>query len=412
MMSSSSPISPLAPTCYPILSPLNGVALYKAHTGIRYQGRPDLLTMHFAPETQVAGVFTKNLLPAAPVLWDQKLMRLTQQARALVVNAGNANAYTGEEGIKAVRVIVNQLTELHGYKETEIFMASTGVIGQALQTERLTQALNREMQPASWEDAARAIMTTDTFPKYATRSVAIGEHTVTIHGIAKGSGMIAPDMATMLCFIATDATIPMPALQAMLNRANEQSFNSITVDGDTSTNDTVLFFATGSVAHTPINSHRVHAIAPFVEALESLMKELAQLVVRDGEGAQKFITIRVIGANSTIAARHIAKTIGESPLVKTALAASDANWGRIMMAIGRAGERIDVRFMKLWFGDVLVAANGTVHPDYNEEQVIPMLQSQNIAITVDVGMKGSGEATIWTCDLTHGYIDINGSYRS
>jgi len=406
--------SPLAPAQTPALPALDGVRLGAAACGLRYKGRTDLLLAEFAPGTAVAGLFTRSLTASAAVDWCRAALP-GASARALVVNSGNANAFTGRAGIASVRATAEAAARLAGCRPDQVFIASTGVIGEPLDHGRIVAnlpALHAGLDDAAWNDAARAIMTTDTFPKAATRAARIGDRTVTINGIAKGSGMIAPDLATMLAFVATDAALPAPVMQSLLKRAVENSFNAITVDSDCSTSDTVLMFATGQVApQPPVAAAGDGRLRDFRRALDSLLLDLAHQVVRDGEGATKFVTITVSGAASKRAARRIAMAIANSPLVKTAIAGEDANWGRVVMAVGKAGERADRDRLSISIGDTLVAENGMVRAGYDEAPVNRHMRGQSIEIRVDVGV-GRGRATVWTCDLTHGYIDINGSYRS
>jgi glutamate N-acetyltransferase/amino-acid N-acetyltransferase len=400
-------VSPLAPISYPLLPPVAGVRLATAACGVRYAGRTDLLVAELAEGTNVAGVFTTSLTASAPVLACREALK-SGKARALVVNSGNSNAFTGKAGEEAVAAIRAAAASIFSCGSVNIFTASTGVIGEKLPYDKITAALPAacsSLSDTSWKEAAQAIMTTDTYPKLATRTASIGGTKVTINGIAKGSGMIAPDMATMLAFVFTDASIPAPMLQKMLNDANETSFNSVTVDGDTSTSDTLLVFATGK-AGNPDGDY-----TDFANALSSLLHELALHVVKDGEGAEKLVTITVTGAESKKAAKRIGMSIANSPLVKTALAASDANWGRVVMAVGKAGERADRDKLSISIGGVSVAKNGAADPGYDEAKIVGHMQGRDIVIAVDVGV-GSESATVYTCDLTHGYIDINGSYRS
>lgn len=381
--------------------------------GIRYKNRTDLLLMELAEGTSAAGVLTQSLTASAPV--DACRESLTHgHARALVVNSGNSNAFTGKAGGEAVGHITGTCARLFSCHAHDIYTASTGVIGEKLPHEKITAALPDmvpHLKDNAWERAARAIMTTDTYPKIATRTADIGGKKVVINGIAKGSGMIAPDMATMLAFVFTDAAIPSPVLQHLLEQANARTFNCITVDGDTSTSDTLLMFATGKAGNEPPKFAADKPVAGFAGALHAVLHELALLVVKDGEGAEKLVTVNVTGAASDIAARRIAMSIANSPLVKTAIAASDANWGRIVMAVGKAGERADRDALSIKIGGVTVAENGGAAPGYREEQIKAHMQGRDIVIEVDVGING-GKATVWTCDLTHRYIDINGSYRS
>jgi len=408
--------SPLAPAAFPAIPPVSGVDLAAGAAGIRYAGRDDVMLALLAPGTTAAGVFTRSKTASAPVEWCREaLVRGGGAARAVIVNAGNANAFTGRAGLAAVRRTAETTAGLAGAEAGAVFVASTGVIGEPLDDSRIRAVLGGlrdRAAPGGWAAAARAIMTTDTFPKGATRTAVIDGATVTLAGIAKGSGMIAPDMATMLAFVFTDAAIPAPVLQPMLARANARAFNCITVDGDTSTSDTLMLFATGrGPAHGPVDRPGDRRLADFRRALGDLLIDLACQVVRDGEGAAKFVTIDVTGAASAPAARRIGLAIANSPLVKTAIAGADANWGRIVMAVGKAGERADRDRLMIRIGGVLVAENGVAHPDYREERLAGHMRGREIAIAVDVGV-GRGRARVWTCDLTHGYIDINADYRS
>ncbi len=406
------PVSPLA-VPLPDLAPLAGVRLGVAEAGIRYRNRADLMMAELAPGTTVAGVFTRNKCPGAPVDWDRAALK-GGKARALVVNAGNANVFTGRAGRDAVKATAEAAAALVGCKPKEVFVASTGVIGEVLPHAKLTAALpalHGSLAEDGWAGAARGIMTTDTFPKGATRTATIGGETVTISGFAKGSGMIAPDMATMLCFVFTDAKIPAPALQAMLAKGSETSFNRTTVDSDTSTSDTVLLFATGQAKHPRVPAEGGAMLRDFRRALDEVLMDLALQVVRDGEGAQKLIRIDVTGATTAKSAKRIAMAIANSPLVKTAIAGEDANWGRIVMAVGKAGEPADRDRLSVAVGGTWMAKDGGVVPGYDETPVVAHMKGREIEIAVDIGL-GTGKATAWTCDLTHGYIDINGSYRS
>ncbi len=408
------PLSPLAPAAFPAMPDVAGVRLAAGACGVRYRGRDDLVLVELAPGTAVAGVFTRSRTAAAPVLWCREAV-LGGRARAVVVNSGNANAFTGAFGDAGVRRSVGEAARVVGAEPNEVFVASTGVIGEPLADEKIIGALSglhARLSADAWEAAARAIMTTDTFPKGSTRRTTIDGETVTINGIAKGSGMIAPNMATMLAFLFTDAALPAAVLQPMLGRAADRSFNSITVDGDTSTNDTVLLFATGKgPRHNPVGRAGAARLGGFRAALGEVMVDLAQQIVRDGEGAGKFVTIAVSGAASARAARRIGLAIANSPLVKTAIAGADANWGRIVMAVGKAGERVERDRLSIRIGGVPVAEGGRRHPDYREGQAAGHMKGRDIVIEVDVGV-GRGRAAVWTCDLTHGYIDINADYRS
>jgi glutamate N-acetyltransferase/amino-acid N-acetyltransferase len=406
-------VSPLAPARQPDMPEIKGVRLAAYACGLRYKGRPDLLVMELSPGTTAAGVFTRSLTASAPVEWCRAALK-GGTGRAVIVNSGNANAFTGSLGVASVARTVERTASLFGCGKSEIFIASTGTIGVPLPDEKITNALPEAMKglsAANWPDAARAIMTTDTFPKMATRTAQIGGVPVTINGIAKGAGMIAPDMATMLSYVATDATIPAAILQDLLARGCTKSFNSITVDSDTSTSDTLMLFATGQTAHPAVGAARDPLLKDFRAKLDELLLELAHMVVKDGEGARKFVTITVGGAASAGAAKRIALAIANSPLVKTAIAGEDANWGRVVMAVGKSGEKADRDRLAISIGGVRVAANGQVVPDYDEGPVALHMKQSDILLDVDVGV-GKGKATVWTCDLTHGYIDINGSYRT
>jgi len=405
--------SPLAPAQSPILPPIAGVRLAALACGIRYKERKDLCLFAFDPGTAAAGVFTKSLTAGAPVDWCKASLK-GKSARAFLVNSGNSNAFTGRVGKRAVKITAGATAKLLRCKPGEVFVASTGVIGEPLPYERIVGAipdLIDWLKADAWQGAAEAIMTTDTYAKLATRKAWIGEVEVTINGVAKGSGMIAPDMATMLAFAATDAAIPAPILQILLAEATEKSFNRITVDSDTSTSDTLLLAATGKAGNKRPKSARDPFLREFRAALDDLMLDLALQIVRDGEGASKFVAIAVSGAANAGAAKRIGLAIANSPLVKTAIAGQDANWGRIVAAIGKSGERADRDKLAIRIGGVLVAKNGGRAPDYDEAPVAQHMKGQEIEIEVELGL-GKGRATVWTCDLTHGYIDINGSYRS
>jgi glutamate N-acetyltransferase / amino-acid N-acetyltransferase len=408
----SGPISPLA-LPLPEMPAIAGAECASTAAGIRYKTREDMTVFRFAAGTTVAGVFTMNKCPGAPVDWCRAALK-GGKARALVVNAGNSNVFTGRAGRETCERTAAETAALLGCKPREVFIASTGVIGERLPTDVLLAALPgavAKLQADSWQSAARAIMTTDTFPKGATRTAKIGDATVTICGIAKGSGMIAPDMATMLSFIATDAKIPAAALQKLLSKGNAKSFNCVTVDSDTSTSDTVLLFATGQAKHARVPAEGGPMLKDFARALDEVLHDLALMVARDGEGAQKLITIDVTGAVSAKSAHRVAMAIANSPLVKTAVAGEDANWGRIVMAVGKAGEPADRDKLSVAVGGVWMAREGGVIPDYDEAPVVAHMKGREVQITVDLGL-GRGKARVWTCDLTHGYIDINGSYRS
>jgi glutamate N-acetyltransferase/amino-acid N-acetyltransferase len=403
----------LAPS-FADLPAIAGVRLATAAAGIRYKKRTDVLLALFDEGTTVGGVFTQSRCPSAPVDWCREALA-GGKARALLVNSGNANAFTGKRGREAARMSAELVARATRCGPQEVYLASTGVIGEPLDAGKLAAVIGdaaARAQPGAWMDAARAIMTTDTYPKGASRTTNIGDATVTINGIAKGAGMIAPDMATLLAFVMTDAAIAPGVLTPLLERATEDTFNAITVDGDTSTSDTLLMFATGRAAGAPvIESLTDRRVKPFREALEDLLRNLAHQVVRDGEGARKFVEVRVSGAASKKSARRIGMAIANSPLVKTAVAGEDANWGRIVMAVGKAGEPADRDRLAIWFGDTRVAVNGERDPNYSEDLASAYMKRGEIVIAVDVGV-GKGKDTVWTCDLTHGYIDINGKYRS
>jgi glutamate N-acetyltransferase/amino-acid N-acetyltransferase len=411
------PTSPLA-VKLPELPPLAGVRLGATAAAIRYHDRTDLVMIELAQGTTVAGVFTSNKCPGAPVDWCRGALK-GGRARAVVVNAGNANVFTGRAGRDACAATAEAAAKLVGSPARQVFVASTGVIGETLPHERLTAALpalHATLAEDGWEAAARGIMTTDTFPKGATRVAQIGDAQVRISGIAKGSGMIAPDMATMLCFVFTDAKLPADVMQTMLRRGVDASFNCTTVDSDTSTSDTVLLFATGQAKHPRIPpadgaAARNRLLADFARKLDDLLLDLALQVVRDGEGAQKLVRIDVSGATTARSAKRIAMTVANSPLVKTAIAGEDANWGRIVMAVGKAGEPADRDKLSIAVGGVWMARHGGVVAGYDESPVVAHMKGNEVSIAIDIGL-GKGKATAWTCDLTHGYIDINGSYRS
>ena len=404
-------VSPLAPGRFPDLPEIGGVRVATTNAGIRYEGRDDLLLAELAPGTAIAGTLTRSLTASAPVEWCREALA-GGRARAIVVNSGNANAFTGRLGRAAVEHTVAAAAAGLGCAEREVFVSSTGVIGEPLPAESTVveelPGLVRTLAPGAWDAAAGAIMTTDTFPKGASATARIGGETVRIAGIAKGSGMIAPDMATMLAYVFTDAAVPPGLLQKLTSRAVGRSFNAITVDSDTSTSDTVLVAATGAAGNPPPDASMLRG---FGRALEAVCRDLAHQIVRDGEGASKFIEIAVAGAASARAARRIGLAIANSPLVKTAIAGEDANWGRIVMAVGKAGEKADRDALRIAIGGVEITRGGQVVPDYDETPVALHMQGQEIRIAVDVGV-GRGKAVVWTCDLTHGYIDINGSYRS
>lgn len=410
------PQSPLAPRAWAVLPPVDGVRLATAALGLRYHDRPDVLLVECAPGTSVAGVFTRSTTAAAPVRWCREALAAytTDKPSLLLVNAGQANAFTGKQGMADAKACAAALSEQHVCPQHNVMLASTGVIGEALPVDALLAVLpvlKQELAETPWAEASAAIGTTDTFPKRLSTQVNLLGHTVTINGIAKGSGMISPNMATMLAFVFTDAAIAPDVWQHLLEESNAVSFNCITVDGDSSTNDTLLAYATGAAGNEVVdNLHDPH-FHDFRTAFHELLTELAKLVVCDGEGARKFITVHVNGAESKAGAHRIAMAIANSPLVKTAIAGEDANWGRIVMAIGKTLEPIRQEDISIAFGDHIIARSGAALPGYEEGPVAEYMTEQAIDITVEVG-HGMGEAKVWTCDLTQGYIDINADYRS
>ncbi|MBO6510756.1 MAG: bifunctional glutamate N-acetyltransferase/amino-acid acetyltransferase ArgJ [Roseibium sp.] len=412
----STSVSPLAPKSYPDMPEIRGVRFATAAAGIKYAGRTDVLLATLSEETSVAGVFTRSKCTSAPVDWCKDRIA-DGKATALLVNSGNANAFTGKKGRASVDLSADIVANALDCAKSEIFLASTGVIGEPLPAEKfadVVEALKNDQGQANWLEAAKAIMTTDTYPKVATASVDLDGQTVSINGIAKGAGMIAPDMATMLSFIFTDAAISADVLQALLSGETGGSFNAITVDSDTSTSDTVLLFATGAAAAdgvAPVTSLEDPRVDVLRAALSDVMVDLAHQIVRDGEGARKFVEVRVDGAETDQSAKKIALAIANSPLVKTAVAGEDANWGRVVMAVGKAGEPADRDRLAIWFGDIRVAVEGERDPDYSEEAASEVMKQEDIVIRVDLGL-GSGQASVWTCDLTKEYVAINGDYRS
>jgi glutamate N-acetyltransferase / amino-acid N-acetyltransferase len=406
-------VSPLAPAGFPQLGPIAGVRLAAFACGIRYTGRDDLMLAELAPGSAIAGVFTRSLTAGAPVLWCRECLA-GGDVRGIVVNSGNSNTFTGRAGKEVVEATATTAARLLGCEPNQVFVSSTGVIGEPPPADKILSALPRIVPLLSadgWESAARAILTTDTFPKGAPATAAIDGVEVRLSGFAKGSGMIAPDMATMLAYVFTDAALPSAVLQALLAASADRSFNCITVDGDTSTSDTVLLCATQQAAHSPVADATDPRLGDFTRALDRVMIDLAQQIVRDGEGAEKFVTIEVTGAATERAARGIGLTIGNSPLVKTALSAGDPNWGRIVMAVGKAGEEVDLDRLSISIGGIQITTGGGPVPGYDETPVADHMRGRDIQIAVDVGV-GHGKATVWTCDLTHRYIDINASYRS
>ena len=407
------PVSPLAPKTFAELPEIAGVRFATAEAGIKYQNRTDVLLAAFDAGTVAAGVLTRSRCPSAAVDWCRAALPGVF-ARALVVNSGNANAFTGVKGRDSVRQTADFASKALGCLPGEVFLASTGVIGEPLDAQKFDGVLAQmagRLKPAPYLDAARAIMTTDTFPKLATATVDIDGVTVTVNGIAKGSGMIAPDMATMLSFIFTDMPVSASVLQTLLSQHVTTSFNAITVDSDTSTSDTLLAFATGKAGVPPLASIDDARASVFGAALHDVLFDLALQVVRDGEGATKLVAVTVESASSDASAAKIARAIANSPLVKTAIAGEDANWGRVVMAVGKAGEPADRDRLSIRFGDLLVARDGERAPGYDEAATSAYMKNQALEITVGIGL-GTGTFTAYTCDLTHGYIDINGSYRS
>ena len=402
-------VSPLAPAEFPNLPVIEGVKFASIAAGVKYQGRTDVMLATLVPGTVVAGAFTRSATRSAPVLDCQaKLGQASDQGAAILVNSGNSNAFTGKGGVAAVEAITDAVARACDLLQTRVFTSSTGVIGEPLPFERITAVLDTLAASTKADGiaaAAKAIMTTDTFPKGSFATIEIDGKTVSISGIAKGSGMIAPDMATMLVYIFTDAKISQPSLQALVSAQNEKTFNCITVDSDTSTSDSLIVAATGA------SGVAVDDNPDFVRALHGVMQDLAHQVVRDGEGATKFVEITVTGAASDTDAKTHAMSIANSPLVKTAIAGEDANWGRIVMAVGKSGAAADRDRLGIRFGDVEVAKDGWRSESYSEEAAAAHMKGDHILIGVEIGL-GVGAATVWTCDLTHGYIDINADYRS
>src|SRR3984893_4999512 len=409
-------ISPFAPTSFPNLPDIEGVRFAAGAAGIRDKDRTDVMLAVFDKGTHVAGLFTKSKCPSAAVDWCRARLK-GGKAHALVVNSGNANAFTGKAGAQAVKITAALAAKATGGSVNEVFLASTGVIGEPLDAAKfdgVLETLAARAAPHGLLEAAKAIMTTDTFPKVATVSATLAGVEVTLTGMAKGAGMIAPDMATMLAFVFTDAPIVAAALQSMLAKSVERSFNAITIDGDTSTSDTLMLFATAAAAKRgapKISAANDRRLAPFKQALDLLLLDLAHQAVRDGEGARKFVEVKVTRAATAAAAKKIAFSIANSPLVKTAIAGEDANWGRIVMAVGKAGVPAERDRLAIWFNDVRVAQKGQRDPAYDEAAVSRLMRAAEITIRVDLGM-GKGTATVWTCDLTKEYVAINGDYRS
>ncbi|SHJ01024.1 bifunctional glutamate N-acetyltransferase/amino-acid acetyltransferase ArgJ [Wenxinia saemankumensis] len=402
-------VSPLAPAAFPSLPVVGGVRFATAKAGVKYKDRTDVMLAELAEGSVIAGTFTRSSTRSANVLdCEAKNGRPATGRAAILVNSGNSNAFTGRAGVEAVETLAAAVQTVTGIDRHRVFTSSTGVIGEPLPHDRIAAKLGELAQKLSVtgaEEAARAIMTTDTFPKGASTTIIVDGHPVTIMGIAKGSGMIAPDMGTMLVYLFTDARIAHGPLQATLRELTDRTFNAITVDSDTSTSDTLLMAATGASGVDVTRS------AAFTKALHGVMLDLAKQVVRDGEGATKFVEVNVTGAADDADARKVAMSIANSPLVKTAIAGEDANWGRIVMAVGKSGARADRDRLSIRFGEIEVARDGWRAPDYSEEDASAYMKRQELEIGVDLGL-GSGRSTVWTCDLTHGYIDINADYRS
>lgn len=409
--------SPFAPETMPDMPTIDGVELAVAKAFIKYENRSDLLLASLAKGTVAAGTFTRSKTASGAVQWCQKNLaqrRGNGKASALIVNSGNANAFTGAKGEKSVETIGAFVADIMDCAKTEVYQSSTGVIGEPLPEDRILKAITNikgSLGRSSYQEAAEAIMTTDTFAKYQTDHCQIDGETITLNGIAKGSGMIAPDMATMLAYLFTDLPVKQSILQKLVSKAVDATFNCITVDGDTSTSDTVLVFATGKANIKPIKDEKDSRLRPFKRMLTKQLKALALMIVKDGEGISKFVSIRVKGAKGRKAAKTIGLSIANSPLVKTAIAGSDPNWGRIVMAVGKAGEAADRDKLNIWIGGHLVAENGGRAPEYDEAPLARYMKGENIEIEVDIGL-GNGKAEIWTCDLTHEYISINADYRS
>ncbi len=410
-------ISPFAPKQPADMPAIEGVRFAACEAGIRYKNRDDLMVAVLDPGTAAAGVLTQSKTCSAPVLWCRQSLA-GGKARILVVNSGNANAFTGKKGRDAVEATAEFAMKATGCEQDEVYLASTGVIGEPLEAGKfrhLLDGLVTSAQADAWPRAARAIMTTDTYPKLATRKARIGNVDVSINGFCKGAGMIAPDMATMLCFLFTDAAVSAPALQQIVSSGAATSFNCMTIDGDTSTSDTCLIFATGAAAkrgQKPVDRAGDPMLAEFTAAVHDLLKELAIMVAKDGEGLSKFVTLVIEGAESDAAARRIGLSVANSPLVKTAIAGEDPNWGRVVMAVGKSGEAADRDNLSIWFGSRAVAERGERAATYDEPTIAAYMKSREIDIRVDVGVGGPGRATIWTCDLTQDYFAINADYRS
>ena len=406
-------VSPFAPESFPALPPLDGFTMATAEAGIKYTGRTDVWVLRGDPGTQVAGVFTQNRCPGAPVDWSRRALDIaTDGPRLVVVNSGNANVFGGRASVDAVEATAQAAARAFGGEPGAVQIASTGVIGEALPAERMVAVFpDMDLRADGWKAAARAIMTTDTHPKGATATARIHGQVVRINGIAKGSGMIAPDMATMLSYVATDAALSQEVLQTLLSEAVQTTFNAITVDSDTSTSDTLLLLASGAANNAPITSPDDPALADFARALHAVLFDLSQQVIKDGEGISKYVAITVSGAVSVASARAVAMSVANSPLVKTAIAGEDANWGRIVMAVGKAGEPAERDRLTVTLGPHVLARHGERMPDYTEQDGSAYMRRDHIEIGIDLGL-GDGAFTAYTCDLTHGYIDINADYRS
>lgn len=410
-------VSPFAPQQLADMPPIEGVRFAACEAGIRYKNRDDLMVAVLEPGTVAAGVLTRSKTCSAPVLWCRQNLQVGK-ARVLVVNSGNANAFTGKRGREAVETTAQFAMNAAGCSRSEVYLASTGVIGEPLEAGKfrhLLAGLVTAAKPDAWAKAARAIMTTDTYPKLATRKARIGNVEVSINGFCKGAGMIAPDMATMLCFLFTDAAVSAAPLQQIMSSGAATSFNCMTIDSDTSTSDTCLMFATGAAAkrgQKPVDEIDDPSLVEFAAATHDLLKELAIMVAKDGEGLSKFVTLVVEGAESDAAARRIGLSVANSPLVKTAIAGQDPNWGRVVMAVGKSGEAADRDNLSIWFGRHAVAERGERAASYDEPTIAAYMRAREIDIRVDVGVGGPGRATIWTCDLTQDYFLINADYRS
>lgn len=408
-------ISPFAPDRFPDLPQIRGFTMATAEAGVKYRGRTDLWVLRCDPGSSLAGVFTQNRCPGAPVDWSRKALTVkTDGPRLVVVNSGTANVFSGQAGRDAVEDTAAAAAQIFGGAAEAVQVASTGVIGVALEADKVVTQfpdMASRMRGDGWEAAARAIMTTDTYPKGATATTTIHGTPVTINGIAKGSGMIAPDMATMLAYIATDAALDQATLQALLDQFTGPTFNSVSVDSDTSTSDTLLLLASAQAGHDPVSDPDDSALTAFREALHQVMFDLSQQIIRDGEGISKLIEVVVSGAESDASAKRIAQSVANSPLVKTAVAGEDANWGRIIMAVGKAGEPADRDRLTIHIGPHCLATKGQPDPDYRETMGADYMKKSEIKIGIDLGF-GAGSATVWGCDLTHAYIDINADYRS